>query len=196
MSKKLSCIVTDFLVCRKVIEQDEIEIYRYGYEAFFSCLGQTLILISIGAVFGKLLYAFLFVLVFVCLRQYAGGYHAKTRIGCTIVTSSCMLMNLMFVDAISELLCTHIVEMGFMVICYFLSMCVAPAWNSSGKISEDKRKEYLVKLYLYSFLFIFVAVFALKWNIKVSYSVLTTMDEVALLAILTKERRVRNEADE
>lgn len=112
------------------------------------------------------------------------------------MTSSCMLMNLMFVDAISELLCTHIVEMGFMVICYFLSMCVAPAWNSSGKISEDKRKEYLVKLYLYSFLFIFVAVFALKWNIKVSYSVLTTMDEVALLAILTKERRVRNEADE
>ena len=78
MSKKISYMIADFLVQKNVVQKEKIEIYQYGYEALFFCIEETAMLIAIGFFLHSWIQTLVFIIVFVSLRQYTGGYHAKS----------------------------------------------------------------------------------------------------------------------
>ena len=79
MSERLACMVTDFLLCKKVIKKEDRAIYYYGYDMLISGILQSMLLFLIGVVFGEIDMTVAFVVVFVTLRSCTGGYHANTR---------------------------------------------------------------------------------------------------------------------
>lgn len=84
MFYQLSERITDKFEQLNVISSDDRDIYRYGVQQGCVLLLNLLSIITIGLLCGMLIESILFMLVFVPLRTYAGGYHAKTHIRCYV----------------------------------------------------------------------------------------------------------------
>ncbi len=89
MSEKISGIITDFLLRKNVIKEEEKEIYYYGYETLIYSIWQMLLLLVLGMIMNQIVSTVIFLMVFVSMRKYTGGYHAETRMGCTFMTVVC-----------------------------------------------------------------------------------------------------------
>lgn len=67
------------------------ELYTYGLKQGIIILINLLTIIAIGWMTSTLAYLLVFVVSYIPLRSYAGGYHAKTPIRCYIYSSILML---------------------------------------------------------------------------------------------------------
>lgn len=87
MINNLSAQLTNRLIAKGTISENEQELYCYG---FFMLLSQLLYFI-LAAVFGLILGRFfesvIFYIAFQFIRRYAGGYHAKTETRCEIMSA-------------------------------------------------------------------------------------------------------------
>ena len=70
---------------------DKIEIYQYGFFILYSNIFFFLITIILGAVLNVFLSSIFFFIAFFSIRQYAGGYHAKTETRCEIISTLSIL---------------------------------------------------------------------------------------------------------
>lgn len=99
MIGQLSDKLTLALIRRGQIDADERELYAYGFFILLSDLFFGIIACLIGAVCGVILEAILFYIAFRCIRQYAGGYHAKTETRCQVLSSLAILLAVLAVKA-------------------------------------------------------------------------------------------------
>ncbi len=97
MITRLSNMIADFFIRRKVIESEERDIYIYGCEALFSAISNLVILVVCGIMTGEIVSAFLFLFIFVLMRKYCGGYHAQTHLKCNFVFALTTLAILLIV---------------------------------------------------------------------------------------------------
>ena len=70
---------------------DKIEIYQYGFFVLYSNIFFFLITIILGVAFNALLSSIALYIAFFSIRQYAGGYHAKTETRCEIISTLSIL---------------------------------------------------------------------------------------------------------
>lgn len=97
--------ITNNLEQNKVIKPEERELYLYGFEQGLTLLLNALTTLVVGLIFGKLLYAILFMAFYIPLRSYAGGYHARTPFRCylisiAIIIALCMLLKYLVLNNI------------------------------------------------------------------------------------------------
>lgn len=101
MFVKISEKITNRLVRNNVIEDCNREIYLFGVEQFLTTVLNIVTTVVIGIVLGEIWQSLLFVLVFMVLRSYAGGYHASTPIRCYLLTSSIIAASLSVIKFIN-----------------------------------------------------------------------------------------------
>lgn len=82
MFNHISDIITEKLIENNTVQAENKEIYRFGIQQFFTMLLNIITVIIIGISLQMLGRAVLFIAVFIPLRIYAGGVHAKTPIRC------------------------------------------------------------------------------------------------------------------
>lgn len=87
MQHHLSQSIADFLLCQKIINKKEKEIYIYGIQLFLASIVNLLICITISLLLDELANGILFFVLFSSLRRFTGGFHCKTFIMCNIVFS-------------------------------------------------------------------------------------------------------------
>ncbi|WP_366049339.1 accessory gene regulator B family protein [uncultured Eubacterium sp.] len=87
MINNLSARLTDKLLSKGSITEDERELYIYG---LFMLISQLLYLV-LACIFGLLFQCFIesiaFYIAFQFIRRYAGGYHAATETRCEILST-------------------------------------------------------------------------------------------------------------
>lgn len=86
MVKILSEKIAARLLRNEVIEAADYEIYEYGIEQILSNIIDVITIIIIGVVIGNVQYGITFLIAFMALREYAGGYHASTPLRCYLLT--------------------------------------------------------------------------------------------------------------
>ncbi len=74
--------VTDFYCRKQSIDPDVRVIYQVGFDVLFSTILQVTVILLAGLVLHHVQEAVLFLAGFYLLRQYGGGYHAKSRGRC------------------------------------------------------------------------------------------------------------------
>ena len=84
MLQRFSEQFTDFLSLKGIIQNENREIYTYGFVALFSTLINIIIIITIGIATGMFLDTVIFMFMFGVLRVYCGGYHANTHAACIL----------------------------------------------------------------------------------------------------------------
>lgn len=86
MINKLAVRFVEYLITSGAGNEENREAYVYGIEIMVEKIITYTALISIATYLNILIPSSLFVMFFVLLRGYTGGYHANTYIGCLVGT--------------------------------------------------------------------------------------------------------------
>ncbi len=83
---KLAHKIGNNLVNSKIIKAEDIEIYIYGINQILISILNIASALIIGLFFGVFLEVAVFMVAYIPLRTFAGGYHAKTPLRCYILS--------------------------------------------------------------------------------------------------------------
>ncbi len=138
LSKELSTL----LAAKKVIPMEYIEIYAYGLELFLFKSTFYLIVLIIALLCNSVLVSLAFLVSFLGLRQYTGGYHCRTSGMCMTVSlllylSMLLIYHLDISRAASTLIVLSI--LSFIVILIF-----SPRENKNKKLDNREKKIYRI----------------------------------------------------
>lgn len=87
MLEKLSGQIVDWQIRKGILESEERAVYQYAYELLLNQTINILLAVLIAIVFAAPVPVILFLLSYIPLRSFCGGYHANTNLGCTVVSS-------------------------------------------------------------------------------------------------------------
>lgn len=86
ISKVVGCILEEQSK-RQIISEEDISVYQYGYTLMLEVLINMVISAILGLVMGELRNVVFFILMFMPLRSYCGGYHAPKAWICVILSN-------------------------------------------------------------------------------------------------------------
>lgn len=101
MGKKLTKAVANWLLYDDMETGELNEIYMYGVGQLGINIFNMLTALTIGFLFGELLVSVVYIISFVFLRSYAGGYHASTPMRCYALTVASIILVLLTVKYVS-----------------------------------------------------------------------------------------------
>lgn len=95
MFYKASIYIADILEQQNRFTAEDKELYRYGIQQGLNLALNILTTIIIGCFCGMIFPSILFLLSYMPLRSFCGGYHAKTHIRCyiySVIMIACILL--------------------------------------------------------------------------------------------------------
>lgn len=87
MINNLSSRLTDKMIAKGSITEDERELYIYGLFMLLSQIMYFFLSVIFGFLFQCFIESVIFYIAFQFIRRYAGGYHAKTEARCEIMST-------------------------------------------------------------------------------------------------------------
>lgn len=87
MINNLSALLTDKLLAKGSITEDERELYIYGFFMLLSYIMYFVLACIFGILFKCFIESIIFYIAFQFIRRYAGGYHAATETRCEILST-------------------------------------------------------------------------------------------------------------
>lgn len=88
----------------------EKEIYRYGYILFINLIINILSAILIGVILSEFVSVIVFLLSYIPLRTYAGGFHSVSNTRCFLISNMLIIIMCILVK------CKFIVQYGFILV--------------------------------------------------------------------------------
>lgn len=188
MIHNLSEIITNFLVSKKVINENESEIYIYGYETFFSGVIDLIITLILGILFRRLIASIVFFVMFVSVRMYTGGYHADSYLKCKMIFIG-IVMSVLGISYIKFPLYTV-----FLIISLFLITIyrLCPIENPNKPLSEQQKRKYRKIGLLYSILWSIAAIITYFNITHISMAIVSSEFIISLLMFIGMLRKGGN----
>lgn len=121
------------------IEEADREIYEYGFHNGFIMLVNILLTLLIGICMKMFIESILFMVSYIPIRSYAGGFHAKTPFRCFIYSNLIVVVILACANVLSANLWLLVV-LG--VIATVVIACLAPVEDQNKPLDEDEVREY------------------------------------------------------
>lgn len=166
MIDKFAEFIVQKLICNCEIEKDEQNLYHYALFILISKILFFTFTLALGLLLNAAIESLIFFIAFIALRQYAGGFHAKTETRCEVL-SFCSLFGCILIiklakiyDMLIPMLCT---ALFFSAIIFIF----API-DSLAKPLSKKEFKYYRKVSLTILLCILIAIivsFCFKLNI-------------------------------
>lgn len=198
MIPRLSSRIVNVFIRNHIIEEAEAEIYQYGLEMVLSTAVNILIVLCCGLVFGELISAVLFFIMFAWIRSSSGGYHAETYLKCNTIYTINLVIVLFWVKFAASYysLSGHIM---FLLIYFLTTAQFAPVENPNKPLEESQKKKHKLLCILYGVILSIVS-FALWYGVhQVKYAVLITATmlsvAVAMAVEIFRNGGERNEED-
>lgn len=183
MIKYLSDNITDFFYSNNIIQEEDKEIYVYGLQLIISTIiGITLILV-LGLILKKLFYSIIFLISFIPIRMYSGGYHANSYVKCNLTLISLYLV------AMSAVIFTpsvYVIRISVImaIITIYIILKYAPVDNENKRLTENRKKGNKKITVFILFAFCLIGVVMYKINIQLFYTIIVTMFLVSILIII------------
>ncbi|MDR1550551.1 MAG: accessory gene regulator B family protein [Hungatella sp.] len=186
MTKNLVCLLIEYLVNTEAIDRQDKDIYVYGLELLFMNILNLATAIVIGMALGQLFECFLFLALFIPLRSYAGGYHAKNSFYCYLVSCFVMVSALLLVRISSKVM-RYDINLLLMFCSSAVITILAPVENINKPLESDEIQIYgkLARLILTIEVFISIVCHYFSYD-KLSWLVTLTLFIVAITVLLGK----------
>lgn len=134
--KRLIDSYCGYLKNQGIITETQVEVCSYGLELFVSGVLNIGIVLCISLILGHDTEAVLFLIGFIPMRLFAGGYHADTHFHCCIIFSGLYLLSTLLN------LIRNTVTLGmFVVVEMIIIYLLAPVPSPNKPISERKRRK-------------------------------------------------------
>lgn len=188
MSEKISSIITDFLLQKNVIREEEKEIYHYGYEMLIYSIEQIILFLSVGVIMKQIILTIIFLIVFISVRQYTGGYHAATRIGCTFATLLSYFAVLIAPKVLSYMEYSHVVFIICFVFCSVIFYFYVPVSHPDKPLTEGQKRENRKRNTVLFMVYMVISLLTYHKIRVVCCTILSTMTVIAVLIIIQKKK--------
>ena len=178
MLSRLAKSTAHYFVYKNIIESEDEEIYAYGTELLYSGVLNILLAIIISLITDTVYPTFLFMLSFIILRQYIGGYHAKTHTGCMSILGTVLIVFsqlVRFIPSESEM----VVSILLSAISVILTMVFAPVEHPNKPLSESEknnlRKRGATAVIVTSILIMIMSLFEFtgRWGMYITLGMFT-----------------------
>ncbi len=175
---------------KEIIDDEKLPVCEYGFELMISILIGFLLVIISGILLDELLSSVIFYIMFVCVRTFTGGFHAKTHFYCKLTMVLCCLFVIIGSKLLNNPPYLILFNLLFFIVSVFLYAPVehenAPMTN---ELKERNRKISIIMAIALSLLIIMV-MFCFP---KIAVTSSLTLFVIAVLIIIPniKERRNR-----
>lgn len=190
MFKNLSYKFADILVNNEVIENEDFEIYRYGFETLIYFIVNISVALFIGIIFNKFIHTIIFLSCYCTLRQFSGGYHARNYTECTLTFVVIYLITI-FIDNNLDINNYRYLLILFFILSTIVIYKLAPLEHRNKPLSEDEKKRYKkVVTKLTSFIGI-ILIISLVYNIFEEYIIYSLFAIVWISILLLIGTRIK-----
>lgn len=189
MLTQISDKLAVFFLQRDLIKASHQRIIAYGLTLMISTILNIMLIVFLGFFLNRLSDALVFLVVFIVLRQFSGGYHASTYLKCCIVLCSSFGAVLLFRQIFSR-------QMEMMLVALVLSLVTflmfAPIGDINKPIRPEKQRVAKIKCLVVLFCIFGLAIILYAQKSILCLSVSGTAFMTAIL-ILVKKIRSREE---
>ncbi len=127
------------LARRGIIEEEDIAVYAYGFELMLSTAINIVLVIVVSILFSRPLSWLFFLLPFIPLRLTAGGYHAKTHLGCC-VTFTVGYAALLAAGVLTAPYVTPVYLIAVSAVSFMLSLLLSPVPSSNKPLEPEEKR--------------------------------------------------------
>lgn len=134
--KQISAKIADLLIENNIIEKNDKNVFIYGIDYMLSSILHIVTTLAIGALFGMFLESVVFLISYMPIRQYAGGFHASTPTRCYF---SSIIITTVVLYIIGLPIWSDIVILFFLAVASLIIFLLAPV-EDKNKPLDDKEK--------------------------------------------------------
>lgn len=166
MINKISSKIVEILIKHSLVENEDKELYLYGFFILLSQILYFIIVITIGILFNVIFESIIFYITFQFIRRYAGGYHAKTETRCEILSTLSILCCIVLIK-LSKMYDIRIVLLSVSLVFAVLIFILSPL-DTPEKPLNDKEYKYFRKISWIILSLIIIAIivsFYFKFNV-------------------------------
>lgn len=185
-----------FMINQKVIDNDEdtLNFYKYGIEITISSLTSIIIISLLGLVTNNFLNSTIFLISFILIRSFVGGYHADTYVKCNLL----MCISFICVCIVNVLL-RNISSITLGIPCCLISLIIVsifgPVENVNKPITQKRKKKLkIIGIIIYIIMSVVCNIMVYN-NIEIGTLLILILVLISILIIAAKikERRKSNE---
>lgn len=199
MIAKLAKSTAYFFVEKQVVKKEDEEVYAYGMELLYSSILNIALAVIIAIITNTVYPTSAFLTAFIVMRQYIGGYHAKTHLGCMSILAAvlcCFAVLSRYIPTECEIL----ISMPAIGLSMFLILKFAPVEHPNKPLT-DKEKSRLRKSGIISAFTVFILVLIMsvftstrRYGMYISLGQLTA--STAMLCEIIKHTRMNNNRED
>lgn len=199
MIAKLAKSTAYFFVEKQVVKKEDEEVYAYGIELLYSSILNIALAVIIAIITNTVYPTATFLTTFIVIRQYIGGYHAKTHLGCMsifAVVLCCFAVLSRYIPAECEVW----ISMLSVILSIFLILKFAPVEHPNKPLSDKEksrlRKDGIISAFTVFILVLVMSVFTStrRYGMYISLGQLTA--STAMLCEIIKHTRMNNNRED
>lgn len=136
--------IVSWQIKKNILTAEQRAIYQYAYEVFMNYALNMAVAFLIAVIMKAPLPVFLYLLTYLPLRFYGGGYHAKTHGGCTVASAFlilivCLIEKVVVGNIVFVLLPASLVVSGGLIFRY------APVSATNKPLDEVETARYRLR---------------------------------------------------
>ena len=198
MIKRIALKITNFIFHNTELDTELFEVYQYGVEITISTLLNIFWIIAASIVLTDVLSGVIFLAVFISLRSFVGGYHAKTYFMCNAL----FLLTYLLVYYISSVAAIFIDKETFsMLLTVTILLGIIPIIACSpvphkNKPLSEKQSRICRIIGIVVFILISITALALHFSdVKYGSFIIITLASVSVLIIIEVSKSGRKKSD-
>lgn len=181
MIQRISESIVSWQIKKNVLTDEQRALYLYAYEVMLNQTINVLIAVLIAIALKAPMPVFVFLVSYIPLRSYCGGYHARTNGGCTVV-SAFLIILVCLVESVLTGELAIILPPLCLVISGALIFKFAPAPDKNKPLDEAETNYYRVKSRTVWFIEAVIGI--LLWCFGIRASVVIAISHVILSLML------------
>lgn len=189
----LANVITDYYCKKNIIAEDKKEIYCYGFQLIMADIINYTIIIALGIILNRIIESMVFLIILCGIRQFSGGFHAKTFAICRlsfIATYICVLSISFIISKINNVYVVLINVICFIFISYF-----APIEHPNKPMTSLQKKRNKLKSIITSSVVSVASVILVAMDMAVGVTISITLLAVAfwmLVSLLMRKGDKKN----
>lgn len=182
--ERLANYITDSYIKKGIIDKEKRDIYCYGFKLIIADIINYLIIITGGIVFHRIFESIVFLICLCGLRQFSGGFHAKTFWLCrlsmiaTYISVVLITDRIMYMDYIVVLIALiDLFSVGYIGI-------FSPVEHPNKPLSDRQKRKNKIRAIITSGIMSVVSVILTYNGMKLGVTISITLLAVVILMII------------
>ena len=178
--------IVQMLITSSLIEEGDWELYSYGFFMIIGRIYYFFVTVVTGLLMGIPFESALFYVVFMVLRTYAGGVHAKTEIACSVLTTLAMISSVLGIKQL-ELLDNSLFPLLMLGTGSLCILLFSPMDTNEKPLDEQEQGKYKAICVVIVLMCIIVALISQLFSIhRIFYAIVCSIFLESILLIVGK----------